>query len=52
MAEFGIRVKGENVRKTVGAYELRQPQVPYQDDFACKNSVIGLENINFWNVYS
>ncbi len=51
-AEFVIRVKGVNVRKAGGAYELCEAQAPYQDDFAPKNGVIGLENTYFWNVYS
>ncbi len=37
-------MKGVNVWKAGGAFELCEAQTPYQDDFAPQKGVIGLVN--------
>ena len=48
-AALGIRAKGRKVRGHEEAYELREPEVLYGDDFEVKKGDIGPENTYFWN---
>lgn len=45
---LGIRAKGRKVFNNNGAYELREPAVPYKGDFEPENGVLRLENTYFW----
>ena len=50
-AGLGIRAKGRRVRGHEKAYELREPQAPYGDDFDLKNGGLRFENIYLWNIF-
>ena len=39
-AELGIRAKERKVQEAGGAYELRERQVSYPDDFGPKNNIV------------
>ena len=49
-AALGIRAKGRRVRGREEAYELREPEALYADDFEVKNDDIGVHNIYFWDI--
>ena len=50
-AALGIRAKGRKVRGHEEAYELRESEVLYGDDFEVKNGGLRLENIYFSNIF-
>lgn len=50
-ADLGIRAKGRRVRGHKDVYELREPRVPYGDDFDLKKGDLMLENTYFWNTF-
>jgi len=50
-AELGGRALGRNIVSSVGADELREQQVPYNDDFHPENMPLSIENRLFWRVY-
>jgi hypothetical protein len=48
-AALGIQAKGRRVRGHEEAYELREPEALYGDNFEVKNGGLRLENTYFWN---
>ena len=46
---LGIHAQGRKVSETESAYQLREPQVSYSDDFAHENEALRAENTYFWN---
>ena len=50
-AELGIGAKARRIRRRCEAYELREPPVPYGEDFDVKNGCLRLENTYLWNIF-
>ena len=48
-AELGIKAIGREVTGEGGAYELREPHVSYNGNFASENRGLSQTNTNFWN---
>jgi len=46
---LGVKAKGRQVLGENGAYELREPEVPYGSDFGVENSHLSHQNAYFWN---
>lgn len=50
-AKLGIRAKGRRVIGYEEAYELREPQAPYGDNFDVKTGGLRFENTYLWNIF-
>lgn len=46
---LGAKAKGRQVLGNNGAYELREPAVPYKGNFDRENGFLRLENTYSWN---
>jgi hypothetical protein len=43
-------VSGRKLKEAGEGYHLREPSVPYKDNFDVKNDDIGPENRHFWDI--
>jgi len=48
---LGIHAQGRKVSETESAYQLREPQASYNDDFAPEKEALRAENTYFGNIY-
>lgn len=46
---LGTKAKGRRVLGQNGAYELREPELPYKTNFDSENAVLTSKNTYFWN---
>ncbi|MFC1532747.1 hypothetical protein ACFL7M_05215 [Thermodesulfobacteriota bacterium] len=49
LKKLGIRAKGRKVVGSNKSYELREPAVPYGDNFTPENGLLRLQNSYFWD---
>jgi len=43
--------QGNKSQKNEEGYQLREPSIPYGNDFEVKNGGLRLENAYFWNIF-